>query len=177
MHRNTYLLVTALAVVAALIVGINVGQILKQPAPKTPDAASVVAPTPTPTIAPIVPTAYRSEKCGFSLEYPSNLKKTETATDSAILTNPNNAKESIVIACQFEIPRPPLVDERIEFLVLESASTSATAAARLYHDASAKDGTPIDELIFRNPRTGYDIFIAGFGPLFDELVASVKLIP
>lgn len=173
MHRNTYLLVTALAVFAALVVGVNLGRKFSAPPTPTPEAVTTTAPTPTPTPTPHQ-VSYIDETCGFSLEYPSTLKKAADASGSAILSNQT---DQIVITCQREIPRPPLVPERIGDLVLQSASTSATASARLYHDGSAKDGTPVDKLIFRNWRTGYDIFIAGLGPVFDALVRTVKLYP
>lgn len=175
MHRNTYLLVTVLAVFAALVVGVNLGRKFSTPAAPTPQAVTTTAPTPTPTPLPH-PVSYVDAKCGFTFDYPSNLQKVADASGSAILVDPATKKQ-IIVTCQQEIPRVPLPPEKIDYLVIESASTSATMSAQLYHDASQKDGTPIDKLIFRNFRTGYDIFIAGLGPVFDALVRSVKLYP
>jgi hypothetical protein len=175
MHRNTYLLISVLAVFAAILIGFNLGQKFSRKTP-APGAVTTTAPA-TPTPEPIVFQPYRNEKCGFTLDYPNTLAKLDNASGSAVLTNPKNQEESIVMTCQYGIPRPPLTPENIESLVIQSASSSATTSARLYHDASPKDGTKVDELIFRHPRTGIDIFIAGFGPMFTQAVKTVKLLP
>jgi len=163
MHRNTYLLIICLAVFAALVIGVNLGKRLATPAPTTTPKASI---TPSPT-----GNTYTNEECGFTLSYPAILSLTGNATQSALLVHSTNKDESIAIACQEEIPRPPLTADNIESFMISSIS------ATLYHDASAKDGTQIDELIFTHPTTGMDIFIAGFGKTFDSVIATVKLLP
>lgn len=167
MHRNTYLLVIFLAVFAALVVGVNLGKRLATPAP-TPAPTPAESPSPSPIS---VSDIYTNKTCGFSFIYPSTLTLSEESTGSALLVHSTNKDESIVVACQPEIPRPPLTPDKIETVLISSIS------ANLYHDASAKDGTQIDELIFRNPKTNMDIFIAGFGETFNSVIATVKLLP
>ncbi len=158
MHRNTYLFVTFLAVFAALVVGVNVGrQLTSRQSPIAPPS-----PTPIPTHVPI---SYTNPLCGFTLDYPASLTMMGNTTASAILTNTEDTTQSVVITCQKDIPRPALVPENIETILIQSPGGS-TVSAKLYHDSSAKDGTPIDELIFRNPKNGIDIFIAGIGETF-----------
>ncbi len=173
MHRNTYLLVIFLAVFAALVVGVNLGKRLSQPspAPTQPSTPSVTL-TPTPTTA-----IYSDETCGFSLVYSASLSILNNATGSALLVNEIDNDQSIAIACQEEIPRPPLTADKIETLVIYNEAKTASVSAKLYHDASPKDGTAIDELIFRHPKTGMDIFIAGFGKTFDDIITTIKLLP
>lgn len=178
MHRNTYLFVTFLAVFAALVVGVNLGKRSSPPSnamttitptPLRPSDSAGQAPTPTTAL-------YTNKECGFSLDYPAGLTLMEGATGSAFLVNTQNQNESVAIACQEEIPRPPLTADKIETRTIYNPTKTASVSARLYHDASAKDGTPIDELIFRHPKTGIDIFIAGFGETFDNIIATVKLL-
>lgn len=164
MHRNTYLLVIFLAIFASLVVGVNLGKRLNPPTPLTPTPSSTTTPTSTSS-------KYTNETCGFSLIYPTTLTLTDGATNSALFIHTTVKDQSIAVACQEEIPRPPLTTDRIETMIISSVS------AKLYHDASAKDGTQIDELIFRNPKTGMDIFIAGFGETFDQVIETLKLIP
>src|SRR5689334_13041045 len=154
MYRNTYLVVSVLAVLAALVVGVNIGKKLQSQPPTQKIAAT---PTPTPGI---IMQPYEDTFCGFSVSYPSIFTVMENASGSAILNNTTDKTQSIVLTCQKNIPRPPLTPDKIESLTL-ATSTGASISAKLYHDASAKDGTPIDAIIFHHPKNGMDIFIAG----------------
>jgi hypothetical protein len=176
MHRNTYLLVLFLAVFATLIVGVNLGRGLAGKQTEVPK----ITPKPMPTV-PAVPTitlnTYTNTVCGFSLQYPNTLTKLETATGSALLVDTTTKAQSLAIACQKEIPRPPIPADKIETRQLANSANTASISARLYHDASAKDGTPMDSLIFRVPKSGLDAFIAGYGETYDQILTTVKLIP
>ncbi len=172
MHRNTYILVAILAVFAALVVGINVGK--KQPAP-APTPAPIATPAATPT-PQLTRTPWANEACGVSLYYPDTYQLMENASGSGILKHPENTAQSIVVTCQPDIPRPALTDDRIETLSLPRAS-GASVSATLYHDASAKDGTPIDALIFHHPTNGMDVFIAGFGEAFNTILTTIQVLP
>lgn len=171
MHRNTLLLISILAVVAALLVGIRIGLTMRPPAPV---AVSKVSPTASPTSAPTY-TTYTDAACDVSLQYPTNLQILESTTSGTILADAKNPNGSIIILCQQDIPRVPLPPEKIESLVL-TATNSASVSAKLYHDASAKDGTPIDKLIFTHPRSGLDVFIAGYGDVYQRIIASLTLL-
>ncbi len=176
MHRNTYLLVVVLAVFAALVVGVNLGRILGRADTETTAATTLVSPTPT--TAPKTGTAImESDECGFSLQYPASMTLMGAATGSALLMDEKVASASVAIACQEDIPRPPLVADRIEPMVIRGTTNAASASARLYHNASPKDGTLLDELIFTQPRTGKDIYIAGYGETFNAILATVRLLP
>jgi hypothetical protein len=173
MHRNTYLLVIFLSIFAALVVGVNIGK-------RMSGSTSTVAPAPTPTIEqePTPTTAvYLNKACGFAFAYPTTLSLMDNATGSALLVHATDKNESIAVACQEEIPRPPITASNIENMVIYNETKTASLSARLYHDASAQDGTPIDELIFRNPKTGMDVFIAGFGATFDQIIDTLILVP
>ena len=162
MHRNTYLLVVFLAVFAALVVGVNLGKRL-QPTPLAPTSA----PTATPTA---VDSLLQYSGCGISLQYPTTLTLMDSASGSALFVDKANTDQSVVVTCQKDIPRPALTTDNIETIVISSVS------AKLYHDASPKDGSAIDELIFRHPKTGLDVFIAGFGETFNSIIKTVKLL-
>ncbi len=178
MHRNTYVVILFLAAFAALVVGVNVGKRLNQSAPQAPTAASTST-TPTPSkAAPTEKIAIlESEACGVSLVYPTTLTLMEGASGSALLMDEKEATRSVAIACQADIPRPPLVPERIETMMIRSTSGTASVSAKLYHNVSPKDGTLLDELIFTQPRTGKDVYVAGYGDVFDAIIKTVKLLP
>lgn len=169
MARNTFVLVSALAVVAALILGVNIGRKINKPSDTLITAQS------TPTLAPIVqPTPilelYENKYCGVSFNYPNNLNLLESASGSAVFTSPDKPEDSFLLTCQNEIPRPALTDDKIEVLVIASTS------ARLYHDASAKDGTPLDKLIFRHPTKRLDVLISGFSATFQDIIQSLTIL-
>lgn len=169
MARNTFVLVSALAVTAALIIGVNLGRkMAKQPQTATSIEESL---SPLPTVQP-TPTLefYENKYCGVSLNYPNNFSFLESASGSAVFTNLDNPKDSFLLTCQNEIPRPALSGEKIETLTLASTS------AKLYHDASAKDGTPIDKLIFRHPTKRLDVLISGFSTTFQDIIQSLTIL-
>ena len=172
MPRNTFIIVGFLAIFAALVVGVNLGKKFSQ----KPNAAQTIAPTASPTLD-LTPTAalsssqvFASDYCGISFKYPTNFTKLDAASGSAVLLNPDNAQASIAVTCQKNIPRPPLSSENIE------QATVSGVIATLYHDVSAKDGTSIDKLIFNHPKNGLDIFIAGTGTIFEQIVSSLNIL-
>lgn len=172
MHRNTYILVAVLAVFAALVVGINVGK--KQP-PAAEAPVSITTPTATPT--PLsTRTPWVNAACGFSFTYPDAYELMENASGSGILKHTGSTDQSIVATCQTDIPRPALIADNIETVSLRRANGASVSAA-LYHDASPKDGTPIDALIFQHPTNGMDVFIAGYGEAFNTILTTIQVLP
>lgn len=171
MHKNTLLFTSVLAVAAALLVGFRVGRRFQQP-PSSPSPT----PAPSPTAKASMLETFTSQACGITFQYPNSLNKLDGASGSAILTDPANEKNSIVVTCQADIPRPPLPADKIETVAIASATGAASVSARLYHDASAKDGTLVDALIFLHPTRGVDVFIAGFGEVFQGILATLRLL-
>jgi hypothetical protein len=167
MHRNTLLLTILLAVVAATLIGFNVGRRLASP-------STSVTPTPTPASETALLT-FTSEPCGITFAYPSRLEKLDGASGSAVFTDPSDETNGVVVTCQADIPRPPIVAERIEKVALTTAD-GATFSANLYHDATPKDGTPIDELIFTHPTTGLDVYLAGIGEVFNQILGTLRIL-
>lgn len=171
MQRNTLLLVSALAVLAALVVGVNIGRRMNPPAP--------VKPAPAPTTASATPTpsllTYTSSDCGFSLEYTSDFSLLTGASGSAVLNFANDKSKSIEMTCQQSIPRPALPPDKIEHLFIP-VTTGASVSASLYHDQNASDGSPLDALIFTHPSTKLDVFVSGYGGPFNALVRTIQVI-
>jgi hypothetical protein len=166
MHRNTLLLVIFLAVFAALVTGVNIGK-KSSGEPKSKPILNI-SPTPNVTPTPVL-VGITNDICGISFSYPDNLEKIESSTGGLLLINKNKPSDSIAVLCQTEIPRPALTVDKTEKINIGSVS------AILYHDASAKDGSPIDKLIFREPNTKLDIFISGLGQAFETVISTLTL--
>lgn len=156
MHRNTYLLVSVLAVIAALVIGINIGR----------QVATPPSPTPTPIVTPpqeeviISKTKpYRNEFCKVAFDYPDNFALLENASGSAAFSGPA-ADEGILLTCQKDIPRPEIAQENVEEIRI------GTVAAKLYNNQS---------LIFRHPGTKLDVFLAGSGEIFQNLLKTLTI--
>ena len=162
MHKNTFLLVTALAVIAALLVGFNLGK-KYNPTPE-------IIPTPTTAVTPTIPavqtTKYINTYCGISLMYPSDITVTEPATGSAKFSSET---DNVVLVCQKDIPGVAVPEENKETISIGSVS------ATLYHTATPKDGTPIDILLFRHAGTGMDVILSGIGTAFTRIIHSLAL--
>lgn len=165
MHRNTLLLVGLLAIVAALVVGVNFGRrYASQPTTGQPLSSPILTPT------GIALSTYMNPYCGISFEYPGNFTALEAASGSAILLNPENANASIAVACQEEIPRPALTADKIE------EATISGVTVELYHDVSSEDGSPLDKLIFTHPTRKHDVYIAGSGTVFEQITSTLDII-
>lgn len=171
MHRNTLLLTAILAVIAALVVGVNIGRNLS-PSSNT----AVPTPTLTPTPEVITQLPYTSTKCGISLQYPSNLKVNESTTSATAFIDTAHPEQSAILICQPNIPRAALTPDKIESVTIHSETSAATISAKLYHDTSAKDDSPIDKLIFTNTKKSIDVFLGGYGSVFNDIIASIKLL-
>ncbi|MDP1723038.1 MAG: hypothetical protein Q8L37_07670 [Candidatus Gottesmanbacteria bacterium] len=170
MYRNTYLLVSLLAVIAALLIGVNLGRKLT---PATP-SSSISFPTPTVlTTGQSIPSdvkPYRNSFCNVAFDYPASLRVLENASGSAAFTG-NNPDDGILMTCQKNIPKPMVSESSIEDIRV------GTTAAKLYHTQLATDSASVDSLIFRHPGTKLDVFLAGRGEAFRKLISSITLLP
>lgn len=171
MHKNTLMVVSFLAVIAALLVGFNLGRRMQSASPVSDEAKITPITSPTPTLAYL-----SGNTCGITFQYPNTLTPIESTASGTILASRDKPDDSIVIICQHDIPRTPLTDDRMERMTIRAATGSATISATLYHDASAKDGSPIDKLIFTHPKTGLDVFVGGIGPIYEHLLKTLKLL-
>ena len=168
MHRNTYLLVSFLAVIAALIVGVNIGRMtIPSLTPQAPPQATVTS-TPTPS-RPQVKT-YNNPYCRVRFEYPVTFTQLESASQAAAFRGPEDG-DGILFTCQKDIPRPSVTEENMEDVRISSVS------GKIYHTKSTKDETVVDSLIIRHPTTKLDIFLAGRGKIFKDIVSTLTFTP
>lgn len=165
MHRNTYLLILLLTILACLVVGVNLGKKIA----KTPDT---LEPTPIiSTIPTVIPTPkitlYTNSYCGVTISYPDTYTLSESSNAGVSFTTQSG--NDVALTCQKDIPRPALPTEKVQTLSVASIS------AKLYHDASPKDGTPIDIIIFRHPTNGMDIYLAGLGKDLTDFASTISI--
>lgn len=165
MHRNTYLVVSALAVIAALIVGVNIGR-------RFGESPVSVIPSATPTATPVssATKSYTSTYCKVTFDYPGTLTVLESASGSAAFTGPD-ADDGMLLTCQKDIPRPAVARDNVEDVRIGSV------AAILYHTQTARDGARIDSLMFRHPGTKLDVFLAGSADMIRSLLSTLHLLP
>ncbi len=155
MHRNTYLLVSVLAIIAALVIGVNIGRQVVQPS--TPTPTPIVTPPQVATRSAVK--RYRNAFCNVAFDYPGDFTLIENASGSAAFTGPS-AGDGILLTCQKDIPRPAITQENIEDIRIGSVS------AKLYNKQA---------LIFRHPETKLDVFLAGTGEVFQNLLKTLTI--
>ena len=170
MHRNTLLLVGTLAVIAALLLGINIGRRFQSTNGNTTALTPSVPPVPSGSPAAAQVKSYVNAFCKIGFDYPAGLTVLENASGSAALSG-KSAEEGILLTCQKDIPRPPSSEGDSEDLRIGSVS------ATLFHTRTASDGASIDSLIFRHPATRLDVFLAGSGETFRNLISTIQLLP
>ena len=165
MPRNTLIVIILLGIFAAIVAGVNLGRNAGAGTQsRNTSITPTIKPTPTPSLI-----SYTDTLCKITFSYPDNFTKVEIQTGGVTLVDQKNSKETIVAICQKDIPRVPLPKDKIESLKIGSIS------ANLYHDTSEKDGTPIDKLIFTHPKTKKDIYIAGYGASFNNLIETLTI--
>ena len=168
-------MVIFLAIFSALVAGVNIGHKMAgtQPgftkySPESP-IISQLAPSESPK------KNYTNVGCAVMFPIPDQFTLTNESTLSAMFTR-SDAKNSILMTCQKNIPRPPLPSGFIESVNLTTVEKTTTISAKLYHDQSEKDGEKIDALIYYNPKIKMDVFIAGYGPEFDTLREALHIL-
>jgi len=173
MHKNTFLVVAFLAVFAALVIGVNIGRRLNPAQTPLPPVPSPTLPAPSPAVLQI----YKNPICGLTFSYPDSLTKEEDASGSAAFSNSSSGQQIAVVTCQNEIPRPAILPTKVETLRITNDLATSSVSAKLYHDSSAKDGTPVDVVIWRTPDTTFDVYIAGYGETFNQILQTIRLLP
>lgn len=133
----------------------------------TPTQLPLISPPPLTRAspAPLAGSTYQNEPCQFTVDYPGGWTLSPDATGTTITSQ---AGEEVNIACQSDIPRPPLTPDKIEAIVVDGVN------AELYHDVSARDGSPVDKVIGDIPGSDLDFYLAGYGEAFDNLVSSFR---
>lgn len=185
MAKGTVIFLSILAVIALLLLGINIGKKIS-----TPSSVSV-APTlynsqptvyvPSPTVAPTVAnqspitdnqsmSTFTDSSCGYSFSYPGSFMRQETVNKkSVIYVDPKNPKIVIAATCETTLPRPPLSPDKQETVTL--GGTTGT----LYHDTDT-NGNPRDEIFVKHPTNGMEIVIAGYGEIFQTIRSTFKFV-
>lgn len=164
MHKNTFFLVLILAVIAALLVGVNIGR--KFSPPQEVKETFIATPIPTQSLQT---TTFSSPSCGITLTLPPGTTATAVATNGAQFVSPDSSV--VLFACEKEISKIALPAEKIETIQIASIS------AKLYHTTSPKDAAPIDVLLFRNPEKTMDVYLAGLGSTFSAIIRSITILP
>ena len=137
MQRNTFIFTAVLAVIAALVVGVNIGKSMRY-AP-TPSIPIIVSPTATPASTLV---SYTNERCGITFMHPSNLQRLESTASGTILTDPKNQEDSIIIVCQkiFRVcPCPRIIWNNSLSLVLLEALVSQPPSITTHQKRWDKD--------------------------------------
>lgn len=143
-----------LAVVAALVIGVNIGRQVQ--APQTAQLPSTPSPT---TVVNTDPLSYRNSFCKVAFDYPPSFTFLESASGSAAFTSANG-DDGIILTCQNDVPRPAETNETVEDIRI------GTVAAKLYNN---------QYVIFRHPGTKLDVFLAGSGEVFQNLLKTLTI--
>jgi hypothetical protein len=168
MPKNTYLLVSFLAVFAALVIGVNFGKIITR---GSINQLNQISPSisPTPTEIKVNLTNFENTKCGFTFSYPENLKKMEAADGNTIFIDAKNPDQSVLVFCQKIIPTPKgkLIEKDIKI---------GSASAQVYEESS-DSGKLLTayNLLVTNPKNNMDILISGLGSAFETIVKSLVI--
>ena len=165
MHKNTAILIVFLSVIVALIVGLNLGHIFSKDQQEINNQPST---SPISLSSPIsTSTTYTHPACKVTFAYDPSFSISSESSDSAVLIN-KNTREKITLLCGVEFPKPPLPEDKIEVATIAGQMTT------VYHDASAKDGTPVDVAVFIHPKTDMEVALFGFGEKFQKLLTTLK---
>jgi len=120
---------------------------------------------PTPPSAPVVTASqvFSDVECGYNLTYPASWSVERDANN--VVRAVYDGK-SVRIACAEEIPGIPTA-------VAPDNMTIDGAAGYLYHDASAKDGTPEDDLRVHHPKLVLDLSVRGSVGFVEEVATRL----
>ncbi len=184
LHRNTFIVFLALAIIATLLLGINIGRKITSLSSAQPTVLSQTAATATP-IATAQPTAsanaspsatlgpevklqpYRNAGCGYSVDYPASWQFEEFDIFGTNLVNSANPSEKITIVCASDLQPPTDSSPTREILL-------SAVPAVYFADQKAADNTVADAVFAPIPDTDKTIVIAGKGTVFNTALASFQ---
>lgn len=203
MAKGTLIFISFLCILAALLVGVNVGKNISKQAnntsirqladlnaspqptlPPSPSPSPIIILTPTTLPSPTVSSkskvkgtsAYKDNTCGFQLVFPSAYLSQKTENNqSVIFTDPDDQSQAIAISCTAYIPGLTAIPRPPVTSDKIEAITLGGVAATLYHDQN-ENGSPRDEVIVKNPVNNLEIIIAGYGETFQTAVKSFKFL-
>lgn len=170
MADSTKRFVTGLAILAALVIGIQIGRNVAtreyQALVKTDLSSDVnrsVKPTPEPYLA------YLNPECGVAFEYPGGFKAVNIDETTTLFVDSGRSNLSFTLTCMDRIAKPVIGPEKTENLMISSVS------AALYHDTAPKDGSALERLIFTHPRLNLMVELSGSGTPFETAVSSLAI--
>lgn len=171
MPKNTLLVVIALAILAALVFGVNIGR--KINTLENPQVIGEVSPKPnndSPSPKPnLQKTNYVSRSCGVKFNISSDMTPIQASDGNTIFINKSDPNQSTVLICQKTIPTPPgqRLDETVPI---------GSVSANLYEESSASGKTVSGyHMLFRHPGKQIDVLISGMGESFREIIDSVSI--
>lgn len=177
MPRNTLLVVMMLAILAALVVGTNIGRMtagttLLPDTPPTP-----ILPVATVTPPPLSYTDFEDAYCGISFTYPAGLNRIDAiASGSAVFAGSvQGSNSSLIVLCQETIPEPEGTIENNEFWVNNAVRKDYPARALLFSAVTPSTQEPVTSLYFRHPENGMDILVSGTTSVMEPIISTVHV--
>ncbi len=169
MHVNTKRFVILLTIIAALLIGVNIGRaVAPQSQPEStaltqPSPTKIQIPTPTPRI-----TTYTNTVCGFKIAYTEGWTIGDSTEQGTLFSN-EKANSAALVACKFNTPRPPLAKEKTTTVTVASVSG-------ILFDSGATDGSPTQLFVIKHPTKNEDIYVAGDGKEFNAFLQGISFI-
>lgn len=158
------LVIIGLAILAAMVVGVNIGARNSPPVSNTPISPPPESPTPTPLLL-----SYSNPLCKVNFIYPDSYNKVDLDNNGgAVFAHKDSASGSLTFLCQKDLPKPKELDnaETIKFgsvsalILIPDATNSAQANGRLFLTH------PVSKLI---------ISISGTKEIFETVVDSLVI--
>lgn len=170
MHKNTYLLATVLAIITALVIGVNIGKkIPNQSQPTNNEQPDLVSLTPSPTIPTSILKNYENSECGFSFSYPDNLTRLDSTMSNAVFADLKQPGDTIIVLCQETIPEPAAKAQAMTITYDKGASISA-----MRYEESDNEKV-IESILFNHPDNGMAILITGQGETFEQILRTLNV--
>ena len=167
MPRNTFILVSILAVIAALIVGVNAGRFI------TGDSQSKNAdktPEPSVSIPPVIKYIfYKNTVCGISFSVPEDYRTLESTGGSTLFIKKEDPSQSVTLICQNSLP--PMAEASGSASRIMIGSVSAMLSSVI-----SEKGVSVRSLDIIHPKTDLNIRISGPRSIFEEILKSVTLL-
>lgn len=164
MARNTFLLIVSLGIIAAIVVGINIGRITLSPQTNveiTPTES--LLPTPTPKLL-----IYDATTCPLRFQYSDIYTKVDLDTGGSTFINLEDTSDKLTLICQKNLEQPKEFEDALEYNI-------GSSSARLIQPVATTSGQTTGRLYINDTKTGMGIIISGSTPIFNQLLNSLQL--
>lgn len=164
MARNTFFLIVVLGIIAAIVVGINIGR-TNTPPQNEQEGTLIDTPnaTPTPNLV-----TYNATTCPVRFQYNDTYTEVDLDSGGSTFINLEDTKDKLTLICQKDLDQPKEFDDALAYSI-------GSSSARLIQPIASTSGQTVGRLYIKDEGSGMGIIVSGSRGIFNQFLDSLQL--